>query len=43
MSRSLGERYDTPFLDCPAGISLLSENVLGAAASATRGPRVHEA
>jgi chromosome partitioning protein len=31
MSRSLGERYDTLFLDCPAGISLLSENVLRAA------------
>ena len=31
MSRSLSERYDTLFLDCPAGISLLSENVLRAA------------
>ena len=31
MSRSLGERYATLFLDCPAGISLLSENVLRAA------------
>jgi chromosome partitioning protein len=31
MSRALGDRYDTLFLDCPAGISLLSENVLRAA------------
>jgi len=31
MSRSLSERYATLFLDCPAGISLLSENVLRAA------------
>ncbi len=29
--RPLGEIYDTLFLDCPAGISLLSENVLRAA------------
>jgi cellulose biosynthesis protein BcsQ len=31
MSRSLRERYDVLFLDCPSGISLLSENVLRAA------------
>jgi chromosome partitioning protein len=31
MSRSLREVYDVLFLDCPAGISLLSENVLRAA------------
>jgi cellulose biosynthesis protein BcsQ len=31
MSRALGDRYETLFLDCPAGISLLSENVLRAA------------
>ena len=31
MSRSLREIYDVLFLDCPAGISLLSENVLRAA------------
>ena len=31
MSRSLGEVYATLFLDCPPGISLLSENVLRAA------------
>jgi chromosome partitioning protein len=31
MSRSLREIYATLFLDCPAGISLLSENVLRAA------------
>jgi cellulose biosynthesis protein BcsQ len=31
MVRPLGEIYDTLFLDCPAGISLLSENVLRAA------------
>jgi chromosome partitioning protein len=31
MSRPLGESYDTLFLDCPPGISLLSENVLRAA------------
>ena len=31
MSRSLREIYDALFLDCPAGISLLSENVLRAA------------
>lgn len=31
MSRALGDRYATLFLDCPAGISLLSENVLRAA------------
>ena len=31
MSRSLREIYGTLFLDCPAGISLLSENVLRAA------------
>lgn len=31
MSRSLREHYDTLFLDCPPGISLLSENVLRAA------------
>ena len=31
MSRTLSERYETLFLDCPAGISLLSENVLRAA------------
>jgi cellulose biosynthesis protein BcsQ len=31
MSRSLRELYGTLFLDCPAGISLLSENVLRAA------------
>jgi len=31
MSRSLHEIYDTLFLDTPAGISLLSENVLRAA------------
>src|ERR1041384_7073438 len=28
MSRALSDRYQTLFLDCPAGISLLSENVL---------------
>lgn len=31
MSRSLRANYDTLFLDCPPGISLLSENVLRAA------------
>lgn len=31
MSRSLQERYGALFLDCPPGISLLSENVLRAA------------
>jgi chromosome partitioning protein len=31
MSRPLRERYDALFLDCPPGISLLSENVLRAA------------
>lgn len=31
MSRPLGEHYDTLFLDCPPGISLLSESVLRAA------------
>jgi cellulose biosynthesis protein BcsQ len=31
MSRSLREVYSTLFLDCPPGISLLSENVLRAA------------
>lgn len=31
MSRSLRELYSTLFLDCPPGISLLSENVLRAA------------
>jgi chromosome partitioning protein len=31
MSRSLREIYEVLFLDCPAGISLLSENVLRAA------------
>ena len=31
MSRSLRELYDVLFLDCPSGISLLSENVLRAA------------
>jgi cellulose biosynthesis protein BcsQ len=31
MSRPLGERYGRLFLDCPPGISLLSENVLRAA------------
>jgi chromosome partitioning protein len=31
MSRALGDRYETLFLDCPAGISLLTENVLRAA------------
>lgn len=31
MSRPLGEQYDTLFLDCPPGISLLSESVLRAA------------
>jgi cellulose biosynthesis protein BcsQ len=31
MSRPLGEQYGTLFLDCPPGISLLSENVLRAA------------
>lgn len=31
MSRSLRATYSTLFLDCPAGISLLSENVLRAA------------
>jgi len=31
MSRSLGELYRVLFLDCPPGISLLSENVLRAA------------
>jgi chromosome partitioning protein len=31
MSRPLGEQYATLFLDCPPGISLLSENVLRAA------------
>ncbi|MEJ1963354.1 MAG: ParA family protein [Gammaproteobacteria bacterium] len=31
MSHSLSESYETLFLDCPAGISLLSENVLRAA------------
>jgi chromosome partitioning protein len=31
MSRSLAEEYDVLFLDCPPGISLLTENVLRAA------------
>jgi chromosome partitioning protein len=31
MMRPLGESYDVLFLDCPPGISLLSENVLRAA------------
>jgi cellulose biosynthesis protein BcsQ len=31
MSRALRERYAVLFLDCPPGISLLSENVLRAA------------
>jgi chromosome partitioning protein len=31
MSRALRDTYDALFLDCPAGISLLSENVLRAA------------
>jgi cellulose biosynthesis protein BcsQ len=31
MSRNLRELYDVLFLDCPSGISLLSENVLRAA------------
>jgi cellulose biosynthesis protein BcsQ len=31
MSRSLRDAYDMLFLDCPSGISLLSENVLRAA------------
>jgi len=31
MSRPLGEQYETLFLDCPPGISLLSESVLRAA------------
>src|SRR5271154_1177771 len=31
MSRSLRDSYDVLFMDCPAGISLLSENVLRAA------------
>ena len=31
MSRNLRELYDVLFLDCPPGISLLSENVLRAA------------
>jgi cellulose biosynthesis protein BcsQ len=31
MSRALAENYDVLFLDCPPGISLLSENVLRAA------------
>jgi chromosome partitioning protein len=31
MSRTLGEQYGALFLDCPPGISLLSENVLRAA------------
>lgn len=31
MSRTLREDYDTLFLDCPPGISLLTENVLRAA------------
>jgi chromosome partitioning protein len=31
MSRPLAEHYDTLFMDCPPGISLLSENVLRAA------------
>ncbi len=31
MSKPLREQYDTLFLDCPPGISLLSENVLRAA------------
>jgi chromosome partitioning protein len=34
MSAALGERYDYLFLDCPPGISLLSENVLRAADAA---------
>jgi chromosome partitioning protein len=34
MSRSLGEIYAILFLDCPPGISLLSENVLHAADAA---------
>lgn len=31
MSRALREKYDALFMDCPPGISLLSENVLRAA------------
>jgi chromosome partitioning protein len=31
MSRPLAEHYDTLFLDCPPGITLLSENILRAA------------
>ena len=31
LSRPLGEHYDTLFMDCPPGISLLSESVLRAA------------
>ena len=31
MSRPLAEHYDTLFMDCPPGISLLTENVLRAA------------
>ena len=31
MSRSLRDVYDTLFLDCPAGVSLLTENILRAA------------
>jgi len=34
MSRSLSENYDALFLDCPPGMSLLSENVLRAADAA---------
>ncbi len=34
MSHSLRESYDVLFLDCPSGISLLSENVLRAADAA---------
>jgi chromosome partitioning protein len=34
MSAALGERYDYLFLDCPPGISLLSENALRAADAA---------
>src|SRR5580698_2449213 len=31
MSRALGENYEALMLDCPPGISLLSENILRAA------------
>ena len=36
MSRSLRESYDYLFLDCPPGMSLLSENVLRAADAVVR-------